>query len=110
MQYTPAAPLGLHWAGYVEIKDTYEWDPATYLAGVAEDDILGIEAPLWSETLTTLADIEWMAFPRLAALAEIAWSPANRCRWDDFRIRLAAHGARLQALGVNFYRSPQVPW
>ncbi|MBK9094661.1 MAG: beta-N-acetylhexosaminidase [Anaerolineae bacterium] len=110
MQYTPAAPLGLHWAGYVEVKDTYEWDPATYLAGVAEDNILGIEAPLWSETLTTLADIEWMAFPRLAALAEIAWSPANRCRWDDFRIRLAAHGARLQALGVNFYRSPQVPW
>ena len=110
MQYHASAPLGLHWAGYVEVKDAYDWDPAAHLAGVAESDILGIEAPLWSETLTTLADIEWMAFPRLAALAEIAWSPANRRRWDDFRQRLAGHGALLQALAVNFYRSPQVPW
>jgi hexosaminidase len=51
-----------------------------------------------------------MAFPRLAAVAEVAWSPQQARDWDDFRSRLGAHGPRLSALGVNFYRSPQIPW
>jgi hexosaminidase len=110
MQYHPESPLGVHWAGFVEVRDAYDWDPAAQIAGVAEQDILGIEAPLWTETIRTLADIDFMAFPRLAALAEIAWSPAVVRDWADFRRRLAAHGPRLTALGVDFYRSPQIDW
>jgi hexosaminidase len=110
MQYNPASPLGLHWAGYVEVQDAYDWDPATQVAGVGEQDILGLEAPLWTETIRTLADIDYMAFPRLAAIAEVAWSPLESHSWTDFRARLAQHGPRLVALGVSFYRSPQVDW
>jgi hexosaminidase len=80
------------------------------VAGVGESDILGVEAPLWSETLRTIGDIEFMAFPRLVGIAEIAWSPAAGRAWDEYRQRLAAHGGRLQALGVNFYRAPQIDW
>ena len=72
--------------------------------------MLGIEAPLWAETLVKLEDYEYMAFPRLAALAEVGWSPQASRDWDTFRLRLAEHGPRLSALGVNYYRSPQVPW
>ncbi|MBI4674741.1 MAG: beta-N-acetylhexosaminidase [Chloroflexi bacterium] len=110
MQYNETSPLGLHWAGYVEVQDAYNWDPATQIEGVTEQDILGVEAPLWSETLTTLSDIEYMAFPRLAGIAEIGWSPQAVRDWSEYRQRLAAHGARWTQLGINFYRSPQVPW
>jgi hexosaminidase len=80
------------------------------VAGVSEGDILGVEAPLWSETLRTMRDVEYMAFPRLPGIAEIGWSPAAGRSWDEYRLRLAAHGRRMDALGVNFYRAPEVPW
>jgi hexosaminidase len=60
--------------------------------------------------LVKLEDYEFMAFPRLAALAEIGWSPQGARDWEAFRMRLAYQGPRLSALGVNFYRSAQVPW
>lgn len=109
MKYDADTTLGLKWAGYVEVRDAYDWDPATLFEGVGEGDVLGIEAPLWSETLVTMADIEVMAFPRLPGIAEVGWSPAGRV-WEEYRGRLAAHAARWTAMGVSFHRSPQVPW
>jgi len=110
MQYDSATPLGLHWAGTIEVRDAYDWDPAAQVPGIAEEAILGIEAPLWTETLRTLADIDYMAFPRLAAIAELGWSARGGHSWPDFRERLASHGPRLAAMGVPFYRSPQIDW
>jgi len=72
--------------------------------------ILGIEAPLWSETVTNMREVEYLAFPRLAAVAERAWSAAERRAWDEFSLRLGAQAPRWSALGVNFYRSPLVEW
>ena len=110
MKYDSATVLGLTWAALIDVRRAYDWEPATLQRGVPESAILGVEAPLWSETVETLHDYEFMAFPRLAAVAELAWSPAAVRGWDQFRWRLGAHGPRLQALGVNFYRSPEVPW
>lgn len=110
MKYDSSTVLGLQWAARIEVRDAYDWDPSTYLQNVPASAILGVEAPLWSETLDKAADFEFMAFPRMAAVAEIGWTPQAQRSWDDFRLRLAAHGPRLAALGVNFYRSPQVPW
>jgi hexosaminidase len=50
----------------------YEWNPATLLPKVPETSILGIEAPNWSETLASMSDVEFMAFPRIAAVAEVS--------------------------------------
>ena len=110
MKYDSTTLLGLKWAGYVEVRDAYALEPATYLPDVPESAILGVEAPLWSETLVKIEDYEYMAFPRLAAIAEVGWSAASARTWEGFRARLAAHGPRLTALGVNYYSSPQVPW
>ncbi len=109
-KYDKTTVLGLNWAGEIEVRTAYEWDPVAELAAHPPETIIGVEAPLWTETLATVEDLEYMAFPRLPAAAEIGWSPAAARKWDDFRARLAAHGPRLTALGVNFYRSPQVPW
>jgi hexosaminidase len=110
MKYDPATKLGLHWAGYTSVRDSYTWDPGRQVAGVGTGDVLGVEAPLWSETVRTLAEVEYLAFPRLIGIAEIGWSPARGRSWAEYRLRLAAQGPRLEAMGVNFYRTPEVRW
>jgi hexosaminidase len=108
MKYDPSTPLGLSWAGHVGVRDSYEWEPAALVDGVGEDAIAGVEAPLWSETLRTLRDVETMLFPRLCAAAEVAWTPPAQRDWADFRGRLAAEGERWDAAGIAYTRSPQV--
>jgi hexosaminidase len=110
MKYHDRTVLGLDWAGLVEVPEAYSWDPLTMFAGLAETSILGIEAAIWSETLATLRDVEYMAFPRFAGAAEIAWSPAASRQWDEYKMRLAAQAARWSVLGINYYRAPSVPW
>jgi hexosaminidase len=110
MKYDADTPLGLDWAGHVEVRDSYDWDPAALVDGVGEEAILGVEAPLWTETVTTLRDIETMLLPRLCGVAEVAWSPAGTRDWEDFRERVAAEGQRWDAAGVAYHRSPQIPW
>jgi hexosaminidase len=110
MKYDPSTPVGLSWAGYIEVRTAYEWDPGSHLAGVPESAVLGVEAPLWSETLRTVEDIEVMAFPRVAAIAELGWSPAATHDWESFRARLAAYGPEWTARGVDFHPSGQVDW
>ena len=110
MKYTDATELGLKWAALIEISDAYNWDPATFQAGVTESNIAGIEGPIWSETLRNITAVQYLALPRLPALAEIGWTPQSARGWDHFRGRIAAHAPRWNYLGVNYYRSPQVPW
>jgi hexosaminidase len=71
---------------------------------------LGVEAPLWTETIETRAELDFMTFPRLPGYAEMGWSPAALRTWDTYRARLGAHGPRLTNMGVQFYRSGLVPW
>ena len=110
MKYDSATVLGLKWAGLIDLRKAYDWDPATIVPGVGPSSILGLEAPLWAETLITRQDYEFMDFPRIAAIAELAWSSPSQVNWDGFRQRIAAHGARLAALGVNFARVPGIDW
>ncbi len=110
MKYTPATEVGLRWAGYIELRTAYDWDPATYSAGLRERDILGVEAPLWSETIKNLNAAQYLLVPRLPALAEVGWSAQAQREWDGFRTRIGAHAPRWRLLGINFYASPQVEW
>ena len=109
-KYDPTTELGLRWAGYVDVRDTYDWDPATYLHGVGEDRVAGVEAPIWTETLRNITAVEYLAVPRLPAIAEVGWSAQSSRVWEDFRERLAAQAPRWRTLGVNYYRSSQIPW
>jgi hexosaminidase len=109
MKYDASTSLGLTWAGYTSVRDSYTWEPTREIAGVGASAVLGVEAALWSETVQSLADAEYLAFPRLIGIAEIGWSPRRGRSWRDFRVRLGAQGPLLRELGVNYYRSPDVP-
>lgn len=108
MKYDSTTELGLAWAAYIELEDAYGWDPIGMVEGVEERHIIGIEAPLWSETIEELADIEYLLFPRLAAIAEVGWTSAGRKDWGDFRGRAKAHSAWWSARNINYYSSPNL--
>jgi hexosaminidase len=110
MQYDSTTHLGLHWAGYIEVDHGYNWDPARLVDGITKEHILGVEAPLWTETITNMNELEFMVFPRLPGYAEIGWTAPELRNWDDYKLRLASHGKRFEDMEIDFYRSEMVPW
>ena len=111
MKYASEEALGLEWAdGPTTLHDAYHWDPAAIVVGVTDDHILGIEAPVWTETIDNLRDLDYMAFPRIVAAAEIAWSPREGHDWAGFTQRLADWSPRLDAAHINYNRVSDVNW
>jgi hexosaminidase len=109
MKYDELTPMGQSWAGLVKVSDSYDWDPVTFVSGIKESDVAGVEAPVWTETLKDLRDVEYMAFPRLSGIAEKGWSPAGQS-WAEYRTRLATQSPRWEVMGVNYYCSAEVDW
>lgn len=110
MKYDSTTTIGLDWAARVEVDSAYLWTPASRLPHIRRSSILGVEAPLWTETVDNLHDVEYLVFPRLAGIAEIAWSPHGGTNWNEYRVRLGRHGERMAARHINFYRSKRVDW
>jgi hexosaminidase len=123
MSYAEGEPpgLGLHWAGadeggYTSVRSAYSWEPATMVGSgwddaLAEGKILGVEAPLWTETVASRMDMDLLMFPRLLGAAEVAWSKqrpvsaasgasssgndadaALAAAWAGYEPRLRVHG------------------
>jgi hexosaminidase len=92
------------------VDSAYTWDPATLVPGIGRENILGIEAPLWTETIVTMDDIEYMVFPRLPGYAEIGWSPSSARNWEEYKWRLGRQGERFKMMDINYYPSKRVPW
>ncbi|MGO8671785.1 MAG: beta-N-acetylhexosaminidase [Capsulimonadaceae bacterium] len=104
---TAAEPPAL--GGFLPLEKVYEFEPIpAALPASFAGHILGAQAQHWSEYIPTPAQLEYMAFPRLCALAEVVWSPAESRSYPDFLDRLRVHLTRLEALGVNYRRDPAV--
>ncbi len=111
MKYSADFPFGLAWAGLVDVRTAYEWEPASVL-DIRDDAILGVEAPLWSETTRTMAEVEQLVFPRVAAQAEIAWSPkdAPERAWESFRVRVGSLAPLWKAEDIAYHPAAEIPW
>ncbi|MEU0196615.1 MULTISPECIES: beta-N-acetylhexosaminidase [unclassified Streptomyces] len=109
----PDEPVPIGWVRTLE--DVYRFEPVPpELTPEEARHVLGTQANLWTEVMEDHARVDYQAFPRLAAFAEVAWSalpvPAER-DFAGFERRMAAHYRRLDALGVA-YRPPAgpLPW
>ena len=80
------------------------------MPGVPATAVAGVLAPVWTETLTNISAVEYMAFPRLAGIAQLGWSPRRTHRLEPYLVQLAAQGPRWRAAGTTFYAAPEVAW
>ncbi len=88
---------------FLPLQTVYSFDPVP--AGLDpkyRPHILGAQGNLWTEYIPSFRQVEYMTFPRLCALAEVAWSPKDSRYWDEFVARLNAHTRRLDVLGINY--------
>ncbi len=107
MRYDPATPMGSDWAGYIDLRRAYEWDPAALLP-VPEEAVAGVEAAIWTENVRTHRDLFGLLLPRLAAAAEVAWSPRARIDFPGFTHRVRRLTPRWEAQGLPWHR-PALP-
>ena len=89
--------------GDLPLEKVYSFEPVP-AALTAEEarHVLGAQANLWTEYIPSPGHVEYMIFPRLIAMAEVTWSPAEKKSYPDFLSRLRAHEERLKVLNVNF--------
>jgi len=98
-------PLAI--GGYLPLELVYAYEPVpAELTGEETHRVLGAQGNVWTEYIKTPEHVDYMAYPRALALAELNWSPRSARDWPDFRERLPAGLARLGELGVN-YRIPE---
>ncbi len=94
-------PLAI--GGFLPLEKVYEFEPIPVeLSSEEARRVLGAQCQLWTEYIPTPSHLEYMAFPRLLALAEVTWTPKEQKNYADFLNRLEAQQQRLRALEVNF--------
>ncbi len=103
LKYNSKDSIGQDWAGFNSLQNSYNWDPDTIVAGIDEQQIYGIEAPLWGETINSVADAQYLMFPRLLALAEVAWTPQKKRSWQAFSKRLKQQYPRLVQQQIHYH-------
>ncbi len=101
-QGTPAEePLAI--GGNLPLKKVYGYDPIPdAIAADRTRHVLGVQGQLWSEYIATTKHLQYMAYPRATALAEVAWSPESSKDYEQFLNRLRPHLERLKVMGVNY--------
>ena len=94
---------GICWAATIEVKEVFDWQPLKEYQPKEIENVLGIQGQLWSETITDKDYFDAMINPRLAALAEIAWSSKANRTWSQFRSSLLHNVDFLSNLGWKFH-------
>ena len=98
-------------------ENTYKWCrkeglslETVYSYNTDDKRVIGVEAPVWSELVISDDRADDRLWPRTIAVAEIAWTKAEHRNFKDFTGRLARHGKRLDNLGIEYFKSPEVDW
>lgn len=85
-------------------RKVYEWDPITDQVTPEQASLVkGGQGALWTERVATQDRVEWMLYPRLAALSEVFWCEPSARNWDDFYRRITAFYPVMKQIGINFY-------
>lgn len=75
---------GAGWAGWSSPRETYEFDPVANWTDAQRARFMGVQACIWSESMTDRALFDRLVFPRLSAIAETGWTSKSRKNWDRF--------------------------
>lgn len=88
--------------GYLPLEKVYSYNPVSDSLSAEQSKLVyGAQANLWTEYIRTPEHVEYMIYPRVLALAEVAWSAPERKSWADFRTRAVAAVSGLKAKGYH---------
>ncbi|MBS7255779.1 glycoside hydrolase family 20 protein [Flavobacterium branchiicola] len=94
-------PLAI--GGFNTLKKVYTYDPIPVeLTNEEAKRVMGAQANLWTEYITTAEQVEYMILPRLLALSEVLWSPKEQRNWTNFTQRLQPHFAGFEQRGIRY--------
>ena len=89
--------------GLLPLTQVYGYDPLPpRLPMEKSGHILGAGGNLWSEYFPNYAQVQYMAYPRACAIAELTWTDPKRKNWDDFKRRIETQLERLKVQGVHY--------
>lgn len=91
------------------VEEMFGWDPITFNPIIKEQNIAGVEAAIWCETIESFSDLQFLVLPRLFGVAEKAWAGGNT-EWSDYRVRLGAQSPMWEKAGWNYFKSSLVDW
>ena len=92
--------------GYNSIEDVYAYEPIpAALNSEQAKYVLGAQANIWTEYMKNERKVEYMLFPRIAALSEVLWSPKEKRNWNDFERRLPAIFENLEKQKINYSKA-----
>ncbi len=90
--------------GYAPLSKTYSYEPIpTELQGDERNLIMGAQANMWSEYLLDEDAFEYMIYPRIIAVAELTWTPAEKKNYEDFERRIINSCARMDYHDINYH-------
>ena len=96
-------PLAI--GGFLPLETVYGYDPLDGITAGAEKHILGVQANLWTEYITSDAYLEYMLLPRMCALSELQWTPKENKSWDRFNASLDHLFSIFDALDYTYCRA-----
>ncbi len=88
------------------LKKTYDFDASDY--GVSDSSMLGVEGTVWTEWINSTDRLDFQLYPRMQALAEVAWSKDSKKSYREFTKRLKRHLPTLRAKGISY--CPESMW
>lgn len=101
----PSEP-GLYWAGFTDTFSAYSFKPIDAEQGQSDMIIKGVQGQLWSELIDSRERLDYQTFPKIAGLAELAWTPATRRNWKNFHARMQEkYLPMLDYYGVNYRKN-----
>ncbi len=110
MKYDESTAAGQDWAGYISLENAYDWDPEDEMVGLLPGSIVGVEACIWTERIHSFEELTSMLLPRLAALAEVAWTAQSKRHLGQFAHRLSSESKWWESKEIGWFQHPGVDW
>jgi hexosaminidase len=101
---------GLRLCSPATVAESFDWEPTHALGPGRAAQVAGVEATIWAETITDFDDLSFLLLPRLAGMADKAWSAPQVTTWTDHRERLAPHGRLWAQDDLTYFRTSTVNW
>ena len=102
--------VGLRLYSPKTVAESFDWEPTEALGPGRAAQVAGVEAAIWAETISDFDDLCFLLLPRLAGIAQKAWSDPRSATWNDHRDRLARHGRLWAQDGLTYFRTSTVDW